>query len=234
MVTTLERELQRPRPMHEREISEWVSPHASATFSYDGVRLRYLIHHPPGLGPFPLVLYLHGAGERGSALELVKRHGIPREIEAGRDLGCIAVSPQCPNGWYWTQLTDVLQAFVDELLVSQPVDDRRVYLTGMSMGGYGAWRLAAEAPERFAAVVPICGGGDPAWAPRLRELPIWVFHGSDDPVVPASESERMVRSLQHLGAPVRFTLYAGVGHDSWTRTYEDPALLEWLARQRRS
>jgi predicted peptidase len=184
--------------------------------------------------PVPLILFLHGAGERGTDLDAVRRHGIPRVAARIEAFPFIAVSPQCPRGMYWTELTALLRRLLDEIELHHPVDQDRVYLTGISMGGFGVWKLLAESPGRFAAAAPICGGGDPAWAPRVANVPIWAFHGSDDDVVPADQSIRMVVALQELGAPVRFTLYDRVGHDSWTRTYDDPELYEWLGRHRTS
>lgn len=204
------------------------------TFSHDGVQLSYLLHGAGATEPMPLALFLHGAGERGAELDRVRIHGLPRELSAGRELSCIAVSPQCPAGRFWTELTGVLAALIDDVQRRHPIDPTRVYLTGISMGGYGVWKLASEIAERVAAAVPVCGGGDPRWAPRLTSVPIWAFHGSDDPIVPASESIRMVSALEELGAPAKLTIYPGVGHDSWTRTFADDALYEWLFAQRRA
>jgi predicted peptidase len=204
------------------------------TLSYGGVQLSYFLHTADAAEPLPLVLFLHGAGERGSELDRVRTHGIPRELSEGRELRCVAASPQCPAGRYWTELTGALASLIDELERTHATDPARVYLTGLSMGGYGVWKLASEIPERIAAAVPVCGGGDPRWAPRLASVPIWAFHGSDDPIVPASESLRMVSALEELGAPVELTMYPDVGHDSWTRTFADDALYEWLFAQRRA
>ena len=180
------------------------------------------------------MLFLHGAGERGHDLEGVKTHGLPKLVARGEDLPCLVVSPQCPAGAWWTELVPELLGLVDEVSVAHRVDRDRVYVTGLSMGGYGCWAVAAAAPERFAAAIPICGGGKAAWAPRLRRMPIWAFHGREDDVVPLGATETMVKALEAVGAPVRLTVYDGVGHDSWTRTYDDPAVLDWLLAQRRA
>lgn len=210
--------------------------HRSHDFHSSAGRLPYLVYEPPGWSeePRPFVLFLHGAGERGHDVERVATHGIPREIERGKNFPFVAVSPQCPDGKAWTDLTHVLTELVDALTPKLHVDPRRVYLTGLSMGGFGAWKLAASTPERFAALVPICGGGDVAWADKLRELPTWAFHGELDEIVPPQRSSEMVAALEAVGAPIRLTLYPGVHHDSWTRTYEDPRLYDWLLGQRRS
>ncbi len=205
-------------------------------YRFSGGTLPYLLYEPPGWAeePRPFVLFLHGAGERGSDAARVATHGIPREIEHGRNFPFVAVSPQCPHASAWVDLCDPLLAMMEELIEDLELDPRRIYLTGISMGGFGAWKLAAAKPSRFAALVPICGGGDPTWAPRLRDLPTWVFHGADDPIVSVRHSAIMVEALQELGAPVRFTVYPGVGHDSWTQTYEKAELYDWLLGQRRT
>lgn len=203
------------------------------------LRLDYLLYLPDdydreGERRAPLLLFLHGAGEKGRDIESVKRHGVPKEIEEGRRLPFVVVSPQCPPAVWWSQITDALHELISETNANFAVDTSRIYLTGMSMGGYGAWKLAAENPQLFAALAPVCGGGDPGWAPRLADVPIWTFHGDQDQVVPLSATVQMVEALEQVGADVRFTLYEGVGHDSWTETYANPELYEWFLQKRRS
>lgn len=199
------------------------------------VRVRYLIYLPEDYGRpgevWPLLLFLHGAGERGDNLDLVKAHGPPKLIEQGRRFPMVVVSPQCPHGHYWS--TPVLSALIDQVCDRYRVDLDRVWLTGISMGGYGAWALASAEPERFAAVAPICGGGNPQTACRLRQVPVWAFHGAHDEVVRLEQSELMVQALRSCGGDVRFTVYPEAGHDSWTETYANPALYDWLLAQRR-
>ena len=204
-------------------------------FRYGHHELEYLLQLPPGYGAWPaerwpIILFLHGAGERGRALARVRTHGIPRIAAEWEDFPFIAVSPQCPPQQWWVQLTPLLWELIEHLTATLAANPERRYLTGMSMGGYGVWRLAAEHPDEFAAMAPVCGGGDLEWAARLSRLPTWAFHGTDDRVVPATESIRMVRALEALGAPVQLTLYPGVGHDSWTQTYAKPELYEWFLR----
>lgn len=187
----------------------------------------------PGAPRWPLVLFLHGMGERGDDLSLVKRHGPPKLLEAGREIAAIVVSPQCPLQPQFGWSTPAVLALLDDVMERCAVDPDRVLLTGLSMGGYGTWAVACEAPERFAALAPICGGGDPAKAARLAALPIWAFHGADDRVVPLAQSEAMVRAVEAAGGAPKLTVYEGVGHDSWVRAYDDPALWEWLLAQRR-
>lgn len=209
--------------------------HRSHDFSSSAGELSYLIHEPPGWSeaPRPLLLFLHGAGERGSDIARVAAHGIPREVERGKNLPFVTISPQCPAGRAWGDLTQALTELLDELIPKLRIDERRVYLTGMSMGGFGAWQLAAATPERFAALVTVCGGGNVEWAPRLRHLPTWAFHGERDEVVPARSTQQMVEALRAQEAPVKFTLYPELEHDSWTLTYENPELYEWMLGQRR-
>jgi predicted peptidase len=123
---------------------------------------------------------------------------------------------------------------VEELVEDLKLDPRRIYVSGLSMGGFGAWKLVASKPERFAALVPVCGGGDPNWAQRLRDVPTWAFHGAEDSVVSVRHTQSMVDALRAVGAPIRFTLYPDVGHESWAQTYENPELYEWLLGQRRT
>jgi len=222
--------------------------------SVDGMRLAYLLDIPHGEPPeegWPLVLFLHGAGERGDDLSLVMVHGPPRLLDEIPELSmCVLVSPQCPKVSWWRPAP--LLALVDEVCAGSDVDPSRLYVTGLSMGGYGAWGLLAEAPGLFAAAVPISGGGDPGrlWPKlamgfepgsgfelddllRARDVPVRVFHGEDDRIVPVGESRLLVDALREAGAPVEYTVYPGVGHDAWTRTYSDPTLWSWLFAQHR-
>jgi predicted peptidase len=190
---------------------------------------------------WPLILFLHGAGERGTNVWLVARHGPPKIVRENQDLHFIVVSPQCPTGQRWDN--DVVLALLDEAIKKYRVDPSRVYLTGLSMGGYGTWSLGLEHPERFAAIAPICGGGDPLRLlladPRtinpIKKLPVWAFHGAKDPVVKVEESQRMIEALKKAGVKeVELTIYPEAQHDSWTETYNNPKLYEWfLAHQKK-
>ncbi len=197
------------------------------------VRLHYLLSLPRDYGQdpqkkWPLILFLHGMGERGSNLELVKKHGIPKIVEQKEDFPFITLSPQCPADSWWPVEIEALNALLDEVVTKYAVDPDRLYLTGLSMGGYGAWSLAMAYPERFAALAPICGGGDPEKVGVLKDVPVWVFHGAKDPIVPLAESEKMVNALQACGGNIRLTIYPDAEHDSWTQTYENPELYEWF------
>ena len=197
------------------------------------VEIDYLLYLPKDYeqkASWPLLIFLHGSGERGADLELVKRHGPPKKIAAGHSYPFIVVSPQCPKHERWQPV--VLDALLDDLIEKLKVDKSRVYLTGLSMGGQGAWNWAAVSPERFAAIAPICGRADRGAAEVLAKTPIWVFHGAKDEAVPVEQSERIVAALKKLGSDVKFTVYPEAGHDSWSETYDNPALYEWLLDQK--
>ncbi len=203
------------------------------------VQLNYLLYLPAGYAlsdePWPLGLFLHGAGERGDDLELVKVHGPTRLIAEGRQMPFILLAPQCPDGHWWTQKADALAALVMHMIETHRVDRSRVYVTGLSMGGFGTWTLMTHYPDLFAAAVPICGGGDTILAQfRLQSMPVWTFHGADDPVVPLHKSEEMVDALRASGnANVKLTVYPHVGHDAWTETYNNPEVYDWLLSHRK-
>ncbi len=202
------------------------------------LELNYLLHVPKSYqadgDPWPLVLFLHGAGERGSDLNKVKAHGPPKLVEMGQSLPAIIVSPQSPEGEWWNDQVDALSALLDEVEKNYNVDPKRIYVTGLSMGGYGTWALGSSDPDRFAALLPICGGGMSVMARRLIDTPIWAFHGDADVVVALEESQRMVDALTRFGnKKTKFTVYPGVNHDSWTATYNNPEVWKWLLEQKR-
>jgi len=199
------------------------------------VTARYLLFLPKGYeedktARWPLMLFLHGAGERGADLEKLKVHGPPKLAAAGQDLPFILVAPQCPENQWWEPET--LGALLDEVQARYRVDKERVYCTGLSMGGYGTWAMALAFPKRFAAVAPICGGGQPRLARWMMRTPTWAFHGAKDDVVPISETEAMVASLKAAGVECKFTVYPDAGHDSWTQAYNTPELYQWLLSHR--
>jgi predicted peptidase len=199
------------------------------------ITMNYLIYLPKDYDEkqsWPLLLFLHGAGERGDDLELVKVHGPPKLIAQGKEFPFIVVSPQCPADGHWQPVK--LAALLDEICEKHKVDQDRIYVTGLSMGGFGTWALAAYQPDRLAAIVPICGGGQWFWARNMAHLPTWVFHGAKDEAVALSQSEEMVDALKKAGAEPKFTIYPEVAHDSWTETYNNPEVYEWLLAQRRA
>ena len=207
---------------------------ASSSPVTNGESLQYWIYLPKDYDsskPAPLLIFLHGSGERGNNLDAVLKHGPPKRIHAGDDFPFIVVSPQCPKGQYWK--AEDLQKMLVDLKERFPVDQKRIYLTGLSMGGYGSWAWAAEKPMQFAAVVPICGGGDPETAESLAKVPIWVFHGAKDGAVPLKRSEEMVEAIKAKEGDVTLTIYPEAGHDSWTESYDNPKLYEWLLSHHR-
>jgi len=198
---------------------------------------RYLLFLPEGYGQkkqrWPVILFLHGAGERGSDLNLVKKHGPPKIVEERKDFPFIVISPQCPEDAWWTNETDGLINLLDDIVANYNVDKERIYLTGLSMGGYGTWALAAEYPERFAAIAPICGGGRRIMAEKFEDVPVWAFHGAKDPVVPLKESEDIVNAIKERGGDAKLTVYPEAGHDSWTETYNNQAIYDWFMQHRK-
>ena len=197
---------------------------------------KYLLFLPEGYGQkkqrWPMILFLHGAGERGDNLKLVKKHGPPKIVEKQKDFPFIVVSPQCPAEDWWTDKTEVLINLLDDIISRYDVDTDRVYLTGLSMGGYGTWTLAAAYPDRFAAIAPICGGGKAFMAYRLKDVPVWAFHGAKDNVVPVKESEELVNAIKARGGDAKLTVYPDAGHDSWTATYNNQELYDWFLKHR--
>ncbi len=200
------------------------------------VKLNYLLYLPADYdkqAQWPLMLFLHGAGERGDDLALVKRHGPPKLIDQGKSFPFIVVSPQCAKDRFWSSQMLELTALLDEIVAKYKVDRDRISVTGLSMGGFGTWSLAAYTPDRFAAIVPICGGGEVLSTRVLTHLPVWAFHGAKDPAVPLERSVQMIDALKKRHGDARLTVYPNALHDSWTATYENPELYEWLLKQRR-
>lgn len=203
-------------------------------------QLPYVLYLPDdydasGDKKYPFILFLHGAGERGTDLDLVKLQGLPKKLEKGDNLPFIVLAPQCPEDDWWADYRIALIGLVDWALANYRVDEARVYLTGLSMGGCGTWDLATLYPNRFAAVVPICGWGDglfgyPERLKRIVHMPVWTFHGDADEIVPIKATQWLVDSLKECGGNVQFTIYPGVGHDSWTETYNNPELYEWFLK----
>ena len=224
----------------------------TVTEAGEAIEFRSQVLPPPVVEQgrrYPLVLFLHGAGERGRDNEKQLEY-LPTwmaEPSLRERYPCFLIAPQCRDGERWVDVswadkkslpqgppsTDLRAAIalIDHVIAHEPIDPDRVYLTGLSMGGYGTWDLAARQPERFAAILPICGGGDETTAPRLARLPIWCFHGDADTVVPVERSRNMIAAVRAAGGCPRYSELPGVGHDSWTPAYRDPAVLQWLFGQ---
>ncbi|VAX35631.1 hypothetical protein MNBD_PLANCTO02-3414 [hydrothermal vent metagenome] len=198
------------------------------------VQMKYLLTLPKNYEKqekWPLVLFLHGAGERGDNLDLVKIHGPPMLVSKGENFPFILVSPQCRENVWWQSVE--LTALLDEIEKKYHVDKDRIYVTGLSMGGFGSWALAAYTPDRFAAIVPICGGGETYKVKRFSHVPVWAFHGAKDRGVPLERSQEMVDEMIRQKGNAKLTIYPNAGHNSWTKTYDNPKLYEWLLQQKR-
>ncbi len=196
------------------------------------LHVRYLVYLPqdyPAQKEWPLVVFLHGAGERGNDLALVKKHGPPKLIEEGKQFPFILVSPQCPEGAVWDAKAVI--RLIDYIEKHYNVDDNRVYVTGLSMGAFATWEVATMIPHRLAAIVPICGGCHENRISNLGDLPVWAFHGLKDDIVPVGSSRSVVDALKQCGGNVKFTIYPEAGHDSWTATYDNPEVFKWMLQQ---
>ena len=199
--------------------------------------LPYWVELPAGFEresgrKWPVLIFLHGAGQRGvDPSELATYEGVclANHFKPGTFLAMAPVAPACTEKIEWP--TAALDALVDEILAKYPIDEDRVYLTGRSMGGYGCWSMAAEYPHRFAAIVPLCGAGDPGKVERFKDVPIWAFQGAKDDLVPKEKSREMVEALQRIGGRVRYTEFPDADHNCWTPAYTNPALYDWLLKQ---
>jgi len=229
--------------------------HAAVFRSEDGGRLPYRLLVPAAAGApsaspdtpakkFPLLVFLHGAGERGddNAKQLTWGADFLRTV--AKEHGAFILVPQCPAGQRWMEhswdKTEInlpaapsepmalLLELIASLRAEHPIDGDRLYAMGLSMGGMGTWDLVQRNPQMFAAAVVICGGGDVSRADRIKDLPLWVFHGEKDTVVPVQASRKMVARLKELGSPVKYTEYPGVGHNSWSGAFEEDGLAKWL------
>ncbi len=223
---------------------------------YENEVFHYRLLRPDGAEPgakYPLVVFLHGAGERGTdnQKQLLYLPESMSQPARRKKYPCFLLAPQCRPDRQWVEVNwgdkestpikpeadEQLQmaiAAIQQVLANEPIDTSRVYLTGLSMGGYGAWELAARRPEWFAALAPICGGGDEATAKLLAAIPTWAFHGDADTAVPVIRSRRMIEALKKAGATPKYTEYPGVGHNGWNNAYsDDSGLLDWMFAQRR-
>lgn len=195
-----------------------------------GQTLRYLCRRSGLAGRQPLLIYLHGAGSRGSELSQMQPVGPIRELEKGREIPAKVLAPQC-RGDTWFELFETLIDFVFAAAEAEDVDPNRVYLTGSSMGAYAAWALAMTCPERFAALAAVCGGGMYWNAARLKNLPIWAFHGALDEVVYPEESLKMVGAVNRCGGQARLTVFPHADHNAWDPAFSSDELWAWLFEQ---
>lgn len=224
------------------------------TYSADGGKLLYRMLKPAKYDAnrkYPLVVFLHGAGERGNDNFAQLKHGMAdfasdKIMEA---YPAFVIAPQCPTGEKWVDVdwsaakhdmpekaasaTRLTLKLIDELQKEFSIDRDRLYITGLSMGGYGSWDAIQRHPELFAAAAPICGGGDPKHAAKIKSIPIWAFHGDKDTAVKVERSREMIDAIKAAGGSPKYTEYPGVGHDSWTATYKNPEVYAWLFAQKR-
>lgn len=216
--------------------------------------LPYRFMQPEKIEPstkYPLVIFLHGAGERGTDNEKQLVHGIPQfaSKENRAKYPSFLIAPQCPVSTKWvdvdwsadshttpknpTEPARLTIALIESLVKTQPIDPKRIYLTGLSMGGYGTWDLLARRPDLFAAAVPICGGADEATAEKIKQIPVWAFHGAKDTVVKPARSRNMIAALEKAGGKPKYTEYPNEAHGSWNPAYKDVAMFAWLFAQKK-
>lgn len=217
--------------------------------------LPYRLYVPRGYDrtrQYPFIVYLHGAGERGTNNEShIARNGAPRLINELQALtSCFVMAPQCPADHRWVEVNwgerqphkmpqqpsepmRLLMQLLDELPQEFSFDARRIYLTGISMGGFGTWDLMVRRPNFFAAAIPVCGGADNSTAPQIKHIPVWTFHGEADNVVTVGRTRGMVEAMKAAGAAIQYTEYPGAGHNSWDKAYAEAGLFEWMLVQRR-
>jgi predicted peptidase len=217
------------------------------TFTKGDEKLNYRMMTPAkveGKKTYPLVIFLHGAGERGDDNKAQLKHGAAEFAKAAtrEKHPCFLIAPQCPaKGWWAGSFRGksmpgsgkLVLELIEKVCKEQPIDKKRIYITGLSMGGFGSWALLAEKPDLFAAGIPICGGGDEKAAEKLAKIPIWVFHGDEDKAVKVDLSRAMVKAIEKAGGKPKYTEYKGVGHDSWTQTYRNAEVIDWLFAQKK-
>jgi predicted peptidase len=199
-------------------------------------KLQYYLYFPKDYEEkqnrsFPLLLFLHGGGESGDSLPALTKNGPPKMLVEGKQFPFLVLAPQNPHKKQWWNVRAVMQ-LLDTIVAHNRVDPKRIYLTGLSRGGSAAWELAVQYPDRFAAMAVVCGMTPVPYASWInKKMPIWVFHGTEDNSIPFSESEEMVNELKRIGYDVTFTVYEGVGHDSWIQAYQTEALYDWFMKQ---
>ncbi len=232
-----------------KESAKQTTPFESHIYKDEnGSELPYRLLVPKNVqGPMPLLLFLHGAGERGNDNEKQLVWGKDILLKAANEYHCIVIVPQCPEGGWWSNIDRAegkmtlnpepaepmknAQAVVDQMIEKYDVDSDRLYIMGLSMGGFGSWDAISRWPGRFAAAVPICGGGDTSKAESIVDTPIWAFHGDADPVVSVDLTRAMIKAIKEAGGEPKYTEYPGVGHNSWSPAFEEPGLLDWITSQ---
>lgn len=233
---------------------DWRTQLKKESFESGQEKLLYRMMTPENPTPttkYPLVIFLHGAGERGSDNDAQLVHGVKdfANPEARKLYPCFLIAPQCPNETKWVEVdwsasfhqrpekpsspAGLLLKLIEKMSAQFPIDTNRIYITGLSMGGYGTWDLIARKPELFAAAVPVCGGGDEKDGQIITKIPIWAFHGSKDTVVKPERTINMIEAIKKAGGNPKVTLYPEVGHNSWVNAYSGPEMLKWLFNQKK-
>lgn len=195
----------------------------------------YIAYIPENVSEHPAILIqLHGAGERGEGgedLDLVLVHGFPKVVNDDNLNDCILIMPQCPKDTFWVARIESINRFIDSVCEKYAIDTDRIYLCGLSMGGFGTWYTAMAYPKKFAAIAPCCGGGM-AWNAYVLKMPVWAFHGCEDKVVLPEQTQEMADKLKDSNPDFNCTFYEGVGHDSWSRAFSEE-LLQWFLSKRK-
>ncbi len=207
------------------------------TMEIDGQPRGYVVYVPRDYDPgkaWPLIVFLHGAGERGDDGLIQSEVGIGTVIRRRvKEFPAVVVMPQCPEGGWWDKAVPHIDEAIKVTLADYTIDSSRVYLTGLSMGGFATWMYGAHHADQFAALMPICGGGDVKDAAALAKTPIWAFHGADDGVVPPKESTDMVEAVKKAGGSIQYTEFEKTGHNSWDKAYGDPKAIKWMFKQKK-
>ena len=200
--------------------------------------LKYYLYYPEGYDSNPsddfgILLFLHGGGESGGTLDDLTRSGPPKMLVEGKQFPFLVLAPQNPHKKKWWN-TQALITLLDDVIAKNRIDPKRIYISGLSRGGSAAWSMVVQYPEKFAAMAVVCGMAPLPYAHWIdKSMPIWVFHGNEDEVIPVTESDAMVKRLKSMGYTVKYTRYDGVGHNSWTKAYTTEELYTWLAEQKR-
>lgn len=196
----------------------------------------YIAYIPENISKNPaMIIHLHGAGERGDGkteLDKVLTHGFPNIVDDYNLIDAILIMPQCPKETFWAARVESLKLFIDEMIEKYSVDTNRIYLCGLSMGGFGTWYTAMAYPDMFAAIAPCCGGGM-AWNAKVLKMPIWAFHGMKDTVVSPSQTIEMINALKGINQNLKISLYEDLGHNSWSKAFS-PELLKWMLNNKKN
>ena len=202
------------------------------TIDWEGTPVKYIVYVPKQYNPekpHPTILFLHGAGERGDDGQAQAKVGLGAAIRKAEDKwNYIVIFPQVPKNKWFPDIEKLVLAMVDKTRKEYKVDEKRLYITGLSMGGFGTWDLMCRHPGLFAAGIPICGGADTAAVAKIAKVPIWAFHGDKDNAVPIKGSQEMIDAIKAAGGNPKFTIYPGVGHNSWDKAYQEENLNEWF------